>query len=182
MLYLVEGLNCSGKTTWIKETLSETEDGVIYKTPWANPLRWNDRKKKLIPDGVRISNGLCIPLIDAYAIGVYETMIEMAQMKMLDDVYWDRTFISALAYGSISRKAYDYLLELIYNIGNIEVIFLDTPVDETLERWNKIRETKPDYKNYAWADNKADAMRVQKKFYELLSQLDNHNIVIKMIR
>ena len=181
MLFLVEGLNCSGKTTWIENNIRPND--IIFQTPWANPLRWkqdsfSEHKSKLLTGEIESD---WLVLFDAYAIGVYETMMNMAKQEV-NNVYWDRTFISAYAYRSISRMAYDVMVELLYNIGNVGIVFLDTSVDETLERWKKLKEGNPEYKDYAWADNKADAMRIQLEFYKLLGQLSNHGIVTEFVR
>lgn len=179
MLYLLEGLNCSGKSTWISKQIRnqiDSRDGLRnpfkIKTSWANPLCWESHKRSIITDG-----------ISEYALGCYETIIEaFIGTASTQDVYWDRTFISAFAYHSIRREVYDFLVEVLYKYKQyVKIVFVDTAVDTTLERWEKLKGSDPTYRSYAWANNRADAMRVQEEFYRLIGGLQKHDFDITIV-
>ena len=129
MLYLVEGLNCSGKSTFIQDTSS----GNSIVTDWLNPRRWTaggykDMLKKL-------------ELTTPYLIGAYETFYRsMRSLGFLRSkaIYVDRTWISAYAYGTIGELAYQYLLS-IHSQNDVVIVFMDTPVEVCWERWKKLK-------------------------------------------
>ena len=99
MIYLVEGLNGAGKSTWIKKQCQAyAPDTEIVETPWANPRRFGlgSFKHYLKLDQVAL---------DAYLFGVWESLLH--QYKDSDRyVYFDRSWISCYVYGSISEKVF----------------------------------------------------------------------------
>ena len=129
MLNLVEGLNCSGKSSWILEQKAAT-----IHTPWANPLRWNKSDYRMGLDRQLWLQGAYDAVWYLYDSGCFGTQ-----------VYWDRTFISALAYGSLDKKIFASILN-VFKPEGVEIIFIDTPVEECVRRW-AIRNRK-DPRNY----------------------------------
>lgn len=180
-LYLVEGLNCSGKTTYINKCVKEAENHDlfydVFTTPWANPLRW---KKDLFT----IKRSFSAAEINSYAFGVYETLLRIyfSRNLLLDFIFWDRTWISAYVYGSIN---YDKFLELIYlykeylsnnNISSVNIIFMDTSAEVCKERWNNINKLE---KNYV--DNIDNWDKYYVKFLEAMEQLENCGYFVERI-
>lgn len=184
MFHLVEGLNCSGKSTWINQKTVQSKHKlppISITTSWMNPLRWSDSKKNMVmPEGddVRVKPEA---FFQRYAIGAYETFMNVAvpsSSNLGRDIYWDRTFISAYVYKSITRTVFDFCVERLYDLAKkfpVEIIFIDTSVDECLLRLSSLRVGDHKYRNYAWADNKSDMMSIQKRFYEVLGTLSERN-------
>jgi len=126
MLYLVEGLNCAGKSTYINEHKKPSDVHLI--TDFANPLRFGS-----------FESGLSQSEINAYLLGFYKTIFHMIDYLDIhsNDIWWDRTFISAYAYGSIDLSMYMNFLELYRNSQkfNVEIIYLVTSVKTCTNRW-----------------------------------------------
>jgi thymidylate kinase len=168
MVFLVEGLNCSGKTFHIN-TLIDGETDIIYKTPWLNPLRWDANKKAFVKN------------INDFAIGAYETLIEMASGE-LTHVYWDRTFISAYIYDTISRQVYNYLTSLCLKINIKNIIFVDTDPKVCIDRLQRMRESDPKYKNYIWCDVLQKMIDIREKFLEVMNELSIKGFIIQTVK
>lgn len=134
MLYLVEGLNCSGKTTYINNLVEHKLQGYQFNTGWANPLRQVNLSKRTIMN----NNYLC---------GVYEAVWHSYKTfaNFGDAYYWDRTWISAYVYGSINLQAFDRLCRFY---KGCTIIYIDTPMLICKERWEKLRNQNPNYKKY----------------------------------
>jgi thymidylate kinase len=139
MFLHVEGMNCSGKSTYIQK-LSDTRLNFIGErpikirvldTPWINPHRWNDDFK-------------CCVNQDDYILGAYESIFHL--YKDYDDlVIFDRSFISSFVYGSISEFVFCYLAKLY---GGSKLYYMDTKVETCKKRWE---ERKRDYApNFDW--------------------------------
>ena len=165
MIYLVEGLNCSGKTTWIKEQPCVDIDNVI-NTPFANPLRFTGLKKFLSD----------IFDFNPYYYGAYETILELnTQIGQNDVWFWDRTWISAWVYGSITNKRIFDELVRIYT-DHCKVIFIDTPVDECLKRWKERDNAGKEY-----VDLQKDWRLLREKFVETVNILEARGMNVQRI-
>lgn len=122
-----------------------------------------------------------------YAIGAYETFLNtwVSASYNLDSIlYWDRTFISAYVYKSLDKQSFDYLLELMYELNHkflIGIVFVDMPVEVCLERLEVLRKNDPKYRDYIKTNGKEDMMKVQRRFYEVLSILSNHGFIVEIV-
>jgi len=175
-LILVEGLNCAGKSTWIREQFkyysknNQNSIPISITSKWANPLRWNHIKKVLIDHQ-----------FSSYSIGVYETILETLPL-LHKTIYWDRTFISAYVYDSIYLSTINYLLEKL-NRMVVKIIYIDTPVEVCIERLAKLRMDNPNYKKYFYSSNQDDFKVIQEKFEETFMHMtNNYNFKIERIK
>lgn len=165
VLYLVEGLNCSGKTTYIERCLiDKAKKGVYYKTDWLNPLR----------DKFHPCNNASLKEIEMFMRGAYLTVLHsLFRIKNLEEcnVYWDRTFISAFAYGTIEFDLVTELVTAIKDNGwDVRIVFLDIPVDVCMDRF-MMREENRDYVAYVTQQTKL------RLFWEKVSFKLRHSIV-----
>ena len=135
-MVIVEGLNCAGKSTWINNQIFEIEDKIGIKpqhliTSWANPLRFNDEKKKILHyDQFGCS-------FDSYLVGCFESV---AKLELYKPIFWDRSFITAYAYGSINLEQFMYLVDKFRTWNRF--VFIDTKVTTCLKRFKKIYKDK----------------------------------------
>ena len=122
MIYLVEGLNASGKSTYIRGQLQKNPNAISFSTPWLNPLRHPEKFSYWITDW------------DSFLYGAYESVC--LTLKVLDkDVYWDRTFISAWAYNSHIERSTMMDLLGCFKKKEVKLILLDTPIDICMDRF-----------------------------------------------
>jgi thymidylate kinase len=172
MFYLIEGLNCSGKTTHIRRMLEIYGNGFSVETPYANPLRWDGGKKSIIDN-------------QSYFVGVYETMIE-TYPKMAKNlnipIMWDRTFISAYVYGSIPEDTFDFLTDLLLVKGESKVIYMDTPVDICHKRLWSLRLKDPEYKSYVEFDTIDGFNEINDRFLSVLDHMKRTGIEIEFLK
>lgn len=134
MIYLVEGLNYAGKSTWIKKIgvkNFEYGDCVELETSWLNRLREECTYK--------VHRN-----IDAYWIGSYLSTFNTA--KLFDRCFWHRTFISALAYDSITQVAFKAIVNNI-DKNSCQLIYIDTDPIICINRW-KMDKNKRNYLEY----------------------------------
>jgi len=168
VLYLVEGLNCAGKTTYIENLKKH----IIYiKTHWCNPLRWSDKKK----DIVYASHD--------YSLGAYETVLRLYK-NWPEAIFWDRTFISAYIYDSISKRYFDYLVDICLEnqVSTPHIIFVDTKIDTCLSRLKSLRESDPKYKDYIWCDTFVTMIDKRNFFIDVIDKLSKKGFVTQYIK
>ena len=162
MLALVEGLNGAGKSTYIKG-----QTGIVLHTPYANPLRWEKSKHRLIGS---------LDRKECYAIGVYEaiyhTHVDFGNMRR--SYWWDRTWISAYVYGSIKKEAFDFLSDLYVEITN-HIVFVDTNVSICKERFANSVEDKSYVNNFEWN-------KLHSRFCRAMQELNTKGYKIKTIK
>jgi len=158
MLYLVEGLNSSGKTTWIENNKKIGDRHIT--TYYLNPLRWSRKKKELIQNG-GIAN---------YCLGCYE-MLRTSLVNLPCDAYWDRTFISAWVYYTINEDMFEYLCKEYLSV-NTKVIFIDTDPQICMSRFKKNR--KRYVSNFDWYG-------LRDRFHEAISKMKRIGYDIKVI-
>jgi thymidylate kinase len=160
MLYLVEGLNCAGKTTWIK---NRSKDIMIFvndmNTRYLNPKNWADELKKAIIDEDEFLYGayyaLAYSIIPDYTFGPVHT-------------FWDRTWISAMIYGSISQDTFLRLSNL-YLTKSVTIIFIDTPVSVCIDRFKKTNDDR--YDKYMLNTIEEDWANVRNNFITTMKYL-----------
>lgn len=152
MLYLVEGLNGAGKTSWIKQSMKrqiETKHSIWITTPWLNPLRWDDQKKQYF-DGEDATTRKT--QLGSYLLGSYEALLQTLAIKaqVANDIFIDRSFISAYVYGPMLPWTFEAIKEYCCELfPNFEVIFIDTKPETCISRIANIRAFDPQYKSYA---------------------------------
>jgi thymidylate kinase len=169
MLCIVEGLNGAGKTTVIEQLHEKGTESLNMDLPsFSNPVKWAKNihsgsgytetvtafKKKMF---------LTQEMKDAYVFAVYETVLHrylgLTTLEREDGVYLlDRSFISSLVYGTITKECFAAIMELYCNTLNpanihpvyydFEILFIDTPIDKCIERTNR----RLDEKSYACID------------------------------
>lgn len=152
MLHLVEGLNCSGKSTWIYEQKAST-----IHTPWLNPLRWDKSDYRMGLDRQLWMQGAYDAIWYSYESGSFGTQM-----------YWDRTFISAFAYGSLKREIFEQIIKVYKHFG-VTIVFIDTPVDVCLDRM-AVRNRK-DPRNYI--DLKKDWVQVRHNLVNAIQYMES---------
>jgi len=176
MIYLVDGVNGAGKSTWINSHKNE-EDYVVHTT-WLNPLRYDSAKR------LELSNGK----EELYHLFSYETLLRAEAIfsrPSLSDHYWDRSFLSAYVYGSISLNVFNRLMNLVDDINldhEIEFVYVDTDINLCVDRLNRIRETCCDYKDYVKADTIESMHKIKDKFDELFKALYIQNYKVRYIQ
>ena len=162
MLTLVEGLNCSGKTTYIKNHKSQVID-----TWYANPLRWDNSKNLLMGS---------LEKKEYYGIGVYETILRMfLSSYSAPDYYWDRTWISAYVYKTLTKPSFDFISDL-YCENCVKVIWLDTNPFICKDRWEA--ENKKDEKDYVV---NFDWKGLRDEFETVMTELDKMGMNVEVI-
>ena len=154
MLYLVEGLNCAGKTYWI----NKQPDGAYLHTPYLNPKNWNvDNLPSYISHMSQID----------FLLGAYYAIVNMYNdnnFKRLN-VYWDRTWISAFVYGSLTKDCFRLLVsEHVKFIHDVRVIYINTPINICLKRLNELRSEDTRYNNYELSAIEDDWIAVKNNF------------------
>jgi thymidylate kinase len=134
MINLVEGLNCSGKSTFIKyqerSTWSDLKASKAISTPYLNPRRWNHDDFLSLKFQPQISQ-------DYFLLGAYIGLMEETHSNVNGAGWrwWDRTWISAYVYGSLSFHYFRALAEYLERCEiKYEVYYMDTPVKECQER------------------------------------------------
>jgi hypothetical protein len=169
MLYLVEGLNCSGKSTFIENMCQG--DSIV--TDWLNPKRWPKGSYKSQIN----ENGLTLP----YLIGAYETFYRSARslgFLRSKAIYVDRTWISAYAYGTIGEKPFEYLMS-VHSTSDVNVTFIDTPVELCWERW--VNEGRRKSKGYVKSDFEFWKI-VDVKLREAIERMENFGFNVYKVK
>lgn len=166
MIHLVEGLNCSGKSTWINEQRRYMYDKSSQHliTHWLNPRRildWNSAYADM-----------------ALFMG-YVSVINCINDFGKDEVYWDRTFLSAYAYGTIKMVNVHRIVEAMQEGDYVaDIIFMDTPISVCKERWEN--ENKAQEKPYAKVDDQEKILdRLQEVMLEVSSKFGIERMDIK---
>ena len=132
-------------------------------TSFANPLRWSDSKHNIVP-----TKG-------SYCVGVYETIYNMLNFTSHRDTYWDRTWISAFIYGTISQSEFQYITCLYKdNMSNIKIVFLDTNIKICKQRFKDSK-----YKEYV---NNFDWDGLRSKFLFALSILKKNGFKVRILK
>ena len=164
MLCIVEGLNGAGKTTVIEQVLNEHYNAEMLKIDlpsFSNPVKW----AKNIHSGSGYTETVTAfkkkmflnqEMKDAYVFAVYETVLHHYLATDRTKLYLlDRSFISSLVYGTITKECFTAIMELYCESLNFfpfdqhfEILFIDTPIDKCIERTNK----RLDEKSYACID------------------------------
>jgi thymidylate kinase len=175
-MVIVEGLNCAGKTTWIEGQILKDNEMHLPKpihliTSWANPLRFDEKKKAILHSNFLDKIFDCIT-DEAYVIGCYETVFNIYKnFGQKIPVYMDRSFITAYAYRTMSNSSFHYIMKM-FNTLKIYYVFIDTPVNVCLERFEKIK----DKKKYVEIDKNWNMLR--DNLLELMKIASNNNFKI----
>jgi len=136
ILYMVEGLNCAGKTTFINDNKLQ-----LFSSSFANSRRWpvDNFKNKLFEFYLKkFGNTVSVKPFDPYYLGVYESLFYAINFRV-GKIGWDRTWISAYVYNCIGLQLFNNLCEL-YLRRNIKIVWLSTPVEICKERYQKQRD------------------------------------------
>ena len=164
MLYLVEGLNASGKSTWIKSNKTDKDKSIV--TTYANPLRWKKDKVCLIHNDVD------------FILGAYESLFYIIKDMLNDipDIYLDRSFISGYVYGTIEEKCeFEYLAEMFYKLQP-KIIFMETDIDVCKDRWQEGHKKNKKYvTNFDWEGTR-------KKFINSIKYLKEIGYGVKIVK
>lgn len=178
MLYLVEGLNCSGKTDWIDATMGGLgKISKVLDTGFCNPLRWNLNKKSVVHS---VSNGGIFASV--CSVGAYEAIFNVLNF-VKENYFWDRTYVSAWAYGTIDWYQFQYLTSMLKDIKHdIRFIYMNTPISICLERLFKLRATNPKYKDYAIQVDRNGMEEIKMKFDEAFKFIKSEGFVVQEVR
>jgi len=132
MINLVEGLNCSGKTTFIKERMDDKDEKV--GTPYLNPRRWNNEDFLSLKFQPQITQ-------DYFLLGAYTALMEeLTATSWGKDSWWDRTWISAYVYGSMSWNTFKAIAQYMQKTDidmNYQVYYMDTPIEVCKKRFQE---------------------------------------------
>ncbi len=154
---MVEGLNGSGKSTYIENCIQEIYTSrTSLITDWINRLRWN-------ANGVKVN--LCRDQkdMDIYCYAAYETLYNTYAKCIADDLYLDRSWISAHVYGNLSDYAFDKIAEVYLGYENklnyttdVVIVYIDTDIEVCKKRWaDRIVEEKSYVAFFDWNDIKS---------------------------
>ena len=159
MLFLVEGLNCSGKSTFI----DDISKGIVLTTPWLNPLRNKSHYLNY----------------QSYHVGAYEGILGALKDQIgSTSLYWDRTWISSYAYGTLEHKSFEYLAEK-YAVENVSVVFMDTTLELCIDRWKNSK--RDEDKSYVKFDEEYWS-EVQEKLKDAVTFLSKKGIPVHIIK
>jgi thymidylate kinase len=163
----VEGLNCSGKSTYIQKKF-----GCVIHTPHLNPLR--DINGDFALFGRDVS---------PYLLGAYTQLHDMMDRDMIasgKDLWLDRTFLSAFVYGSIGRETFWRLVDRLNKDKNC-FIYMDTPVELCVERFYALPQG---FKDYVLHQGDRDQLTtyweyLHKNFYNYLNIISQKGFTVK---
>jgi thymidylate kinase len=169
MLHIVEGLNCSGKTTFIEQMVEKSEKNVPLLTPWLNPLRDENF------GGFMSRFGKDPYLLGSY-ITLYKTLLERPFFQKFN-YYQDRSFVSGFVYETLEKEPFDAIVSVLKDLRlSIRFAYVDTPVDLCLERFYK----RPEARDYL--QNKYDLKsfwnKVSSKFNQTFEFLDRNGFEV----
>lgn len=172
MLFLIEGLNCAGKSTYIQNCCKNNIGSFGITTPWCNPLRWNGKKNSLLKEDS-----------DIYSIGAYETILRMFK-GWPEKVFWDRTFISSYVYDTIYEMQFNYLVDigLENKLITPNIVYIDTAPKTCLDRLKQLRENDPKYKDYIWCDTLREMERIKFLMEQVISKLSLKGFITKYVK
>lgn len=141
-LIIVEGLNCSGKSSYICNASldSFTHRSEVVESAWVNPIRWPQEKKEQIED------------VSSFIMGCFETIL----LRCNDadcHYFFDRSFISSYIYSSINGydfrvNTFKYLIELYKPFTTF--VLVDTDLNVCKRRWATRNENRDYVKNLEW--------------------------------
>ena len=179
MLHIVEGLNGSGKSTFIDKR--QTHNTAFYITKWANPLRWQKSKREALNADGSLKYG------SVYREGMWESILHIFVDNVhhkLYDIYLDRSFISGAVYNTLSPESYSNLLDLLIELNCKEPIIIDflvTPPTVCYDRLMNLRESDHQYKNYVVKDTLSEMREVYSSYLYYLEQLKRKGLEIHYI-
>jgi thymidylate kinase len=164
VLYLVEGLNCAGKTYWINKQVG----GAYLHTPYLNPKNWDVDD---LPSYISHSSHL------DFLLGAYYAIIHIYQVGDFkrEGVYWDRTWISAFVYGSLTKDCFKLVVaEYAKYANDLKIVYADTPVNVCLKRLNALRSEDTRYNNYELSAIEDDWIAVKNNFNDAFDIMRNN--------
>jgi len=173
MINLVEGLNCSGKSTFIREYKPEIDE--LISTPYLNPRRWGHEDFLSLKFQPQASQ-------DYFLLGAYTALTEELCGSLSRSFWWDRTWISAYVYGSLSWTAFKAIAQYMKKFGRdgeiYQVYYIDTPVDVCKERFLSQHPTQD--RNYVYPMTEWED--IDKSFRETLDYLEtDYGVIIHYV-
>lgn len=166
MINLVEGLNCSGKSTFIKAYKPEIEE--LVGTPYLNPRRWGHEDFLSLKFQPQASQ-------DYFLLGAYTALMEelcgQCGGSLSKSFWWDRTWISAYVYGSLSWNTFKAIAQYMRKTDIdmcTQVYYMDTPIEVCKERYLAQHPTQD--RNYVYPMTEWED--IDKNFRETLDHLE----------